>query len=412
MKVSESHTERSAQAGKQQSQIEFIAMMASLMSIVALSIDALLPAFSVIGEALNNDDPANLQLLISMIFLGMGSGQLVFGPLSDSFGRKSIVYFGFALFIIASIVCVFAPNLEWMIVGRIFQGIGLSAPRTISISIVRDAYKGDYMARIMSFVTVIFILVPVVAPALGKLILDFLGWQAIFYFISGFTLAVSLWFWKRQPETLKPEHRIPFNKMIFVKGAKELYKFKRTLVFTIISGLITGAFMVYLGASQHIFEVQYNMADAFPYIFASLAITIGISTFLNGTLVMRLGMERLALIALISFCLINLSYVFVYWGVPNPELPVLLTFMALIFFSLGFMFGNINAIAMEPIGHIAGIGAAIIGFISTLMAVPIAVFIGKFVTLTALPMFLGFAVCGMVALVLFLLVRKKSVPAV
>ena len=151
---------------------EFIALMASLMSVVALSIDALLPALANIGISINSLNPTDNQLLITMIFLGLGIGQLFFGPLSDSIGRKPVVYIGFTFFAISSLVCVWAPNLEWMVVGRIFQGIGLSAPRTMSISIIRDTFKGDYMARIMSFVTAFFILVPVVAPMIGKGIMD------------------------------------------------------------------------------------------------------------------------------------------------------------------------------------------------------------------------------------------------
>ncbi|NNK75799.1 MAG: MFS transporter, partial [Maribacter sp.] len=149
---------------------EFIALMASLMSIVALAIDALLPAIAKIGISINSLDATDNQLLITMIFLGLGLGQLFFGPLSDCYGRKPIVYAGFVVFTVASIICVLASSLELMIIGRILQGIGLSAPRTISISIIRDTYKGDYMAKVMSFVTAFFILIPVVAPAIGKAI--------------------------------------------------------------------------------------------------------------------------------------------------------------------------------------------------------------------------------------------------
>ncbi len=253
-------------------EIEFIALMASLMSIVALSIDALLPALSQIGLAVNNLNTTDNQLLITMIFLGLGAGQLVFGPLSDSFGRKPIVMFGFAVFAIASFICVAATSLEMMVVGRILQGVGLSAPRSISISIIRDSYRGDYMARVMSFVTALFILIPVVAPALGKFLLDNYNWQAIFYVQLGFGVLVAIWFWLRQPETLKEEYKVKFDKHIFINGLKEVLKHKETIGFTIISGFITGSFMVFLSASQHIFEVQYDLVEEFPYIFAGMAI--------------------------------------------------------------------------------------------------------------------------------------------
>lgn len=383
--------------------------MASLMSIVALSIDAILPALSVIGEAVGSHSPADNQLFIVMIFLGLGVGQLVFGPLSDSFGRKPIVYFGLALFFIASWICVYSSSLEWMVVGRLLQGIGLSAPRTVSISIVRDSYKGDHMAKIMSFVMVIFILVPVVAPAMGKLILDLYNWQSIFYVQLVFAAVIGIWFWKRQPETLNENRKITFSKYIFIDGTKELFKFKETLGFTIISGFIMGAFMVYLSSSQHIFENQYGLKEEFPYIFAGLAITIGAATFLNGTLVMRFGMRKLVTIALITYCSSSILYLLLYWSAPNPSLPILLTFMGFQFFAIGFLFGNINAIAMEPIGHIAGIGAAIIGFISIIIGVPIAILIGQFVDTTALPLFVGFSLCGSASLLIFVAMKKKLV---
>lgn len=381
--------------------IEFIALMASLMSIVALAIDAILPAISSIGIAINSLDSNNNQLLITMIFLGLGVGQLVFGPLSDSFGRKPIVYIGFLIFVIGSMVCVFATNLEVMVIGRILQGIGLAAPRTIAIAIIRDMYQGDFMAKIMSFVTTFFILVPVIAPVMGKFILNHYNWQGIFYIQLLMAFMVCIWFWKRQPETLKEAHKIKFSKHVFVDGFIELLKHKETIGFTIISGLISGAFIVYLSASQIIFEKQYGLIDEFPYIFAGLAAGVGLSTFLNGNLVMRLGMWRLSFLAIFIFTLNALLYVLMFWNVSNPSLSILLIFMAIQFFTIGFIFGNIRAIAMEPIGHIAGIGAAITGFISTIMAVPIANYIGSFIKDTALPLFIGFSIFGTLSLIIF-----------
>jgi len=399
------------QKNQQRPQFEFVAIMASLMSIVALTIDALLPAMSTIGRDINSLDPTENQKFITMIFLGLGVGQLIFGPLSDSFGRKPIVYIGFVVFGVASVICVLAPTLDWMIFGRILQGIGLSAPRTISISMIRDIYKGDYMAKIMSFVTAFFILVPIIAPAMGKFFLDHYGWEAIFYMQLVATVIVGIWFWRRQAETLKPEYKIKFSRQVFVNGFKELLQHRETMAFTIVSGLITGAFMVYLSAAQEIFEVQYGLADNFPYIFAGLAVSVGLSTLLNGTMVVKLGMRRLAWIALSLFCTNSIVYVALFWSSQNPSLFVLITFLALQFFTLGFLFGNLRAIAMEPIGHIAGIGAAITGFISTIIAIPIAIYIGSFVVGTTLPLFVGFSVCGIISLGIFMLMRRRMVLA-
>ncbi|WP_421812481.1 multidrug effflux MFS transporter [Flagellimonas sp.] len=392
----------------QKPNFEFVAMMAALMSIVALAIDAILPAISNIGVAIDSTDPTDNQLLVTMIFLGLGVGQLFFGPISDSFGRKPVVYIGFIIFLLASIICLYAPSLEIMVIGRILQGIGLSAPRTISISIIRDTYEGDYMAKVMSFVVAFFILVPVVAPAIGKLILDAAGWQAIFYVQMFFVLVVAVWFWKRQKETLHPEYKIPFTRHVFVDGVKEFVKYRETVAFTLTSGLVTGAFLVYLSSAQHIFEDQYALKEIFPYIFAGLAVSIGLSTFLNGTLVMHFGMRRLSLMATIVFCVVALTYSIVFLNTPNPSIYVLVGFLSIQFFCLGFMWGNFRSIAMEPIGHIAGIGAAINGFVSTLLSIPIATFIGEFVKDSVWPLFAGLAICGLCALTIFLLVNKPK----
>ena len=392
---------------KRASQLEFIALMASLMSLVALSIDALLPALEQIGISIGIQESQNNQLLITMIFLGLGVGQLLFGPISDSFGRKPMIYMGFILFALASIICVMATSIEIMILGRILQGIGLSAPRTISIAMVRDTFSGDYMARIMSFIVVVFILVPIVAPAIGKIMLDLYGWRFIFYSQLIYGVFVMYWLWKRQPETLPVEKRIPFSIHLFIDGAKEFIKYRQAIIFTLISGLITGSFIVYLSASQQIFQQQYHLREEFPYIFAGLAITVGLATFLNGTFVLKYGMLKLVSVFIVFFTLIPILYLFFFYGKPNPSIIILLLFFAVQFFSIGFLFGNLRALAMQPIGHIAGIGAAINGFVSTIMAVPIATYIGGFVTTSTLPLFVGFLVCGTLS-ILFLLFIKRD----
>ncbi len=392
------------------SQFEFVALMASLMSIVALAIDALLPALDYIGFSIGTTKSSDTQLLITMIFLGLGTGPLIFGPISDSLGRKPIVYMGFAIFIVASLICIYSESLWMMVFGRILQGVGLSAPRTISIAMVRDSYSGDYMARIMSFITVVFILVPIIAPALGKFVLDNYNWQAIFYLQLVFCILVSWWFWKRQPETLPEAKRVRFTSHIFADGLKELVKYQRTIGYTFISGFITGSFMVYLSSAQQIFHNQYNLQEEFPFIFAGLAISIGSATFLNGTLVLRYGMERIINTSVISYFFISLTYIILFYNTSNPPVVVLLAFFALQFFAIGFLFGNVRAMAMEPIGHIAGIGAAITGFISTMMAVPISVYIGKFVDQKALPLFIGFVICSFLSILVIIYLRldRKS----
>ena len=388
-------------------EFEFIALMASLMAIVALSIDALLPALPEIGHDLGVVNLNNNQLLITMIFLGIGVGQLVFGPLSDSFGRKPIVYIGFTVFIIASIICVTTKSFEIMIFGRILQGIGLSSPRTLSIAIVRDLYSGDYMAKIISIVVMVFILVPVIAPTLGQFLINYYDWESIFYVNLIYSTLIMVWFWKRQTESLPKEKRIPLSTHLFVDGVREFLKYKDAIGFTLISGFITGSFMVYLSTSQQIFENQYHLADMFPYIFASLAISIGLATYLNSVLVVKYGMMRIAYLATIAYVLVSVLYVILFWSGNNPSIYIVITFFALQFFAIGFLFGNLRALAMQPLGHIAGIGAAINGFASTVMAVPIANYIGNFVKGSVLPLFIGFSVFGILSLVVFILLKRK-----
>jgi DHA1 family bicyclomycin/chloramphenicol resistance-like MFS transporter len=386
-------------------EFEFVALMASLMSIVALSIDALLPALPEIGETLGVIDPNNNQKLVTMIFLGLGFGQLIFGPLSDSFGRKPIVYVGFSLFIIATFICVTTKSFEIMIIGRILQGVGLASPRTLSIAMIRDSYSGDFMAKILSIVVMVFILVPVIAPTLGQFLLNYYNWESIFYVNLLFGLIIMLWFWQRQPETLSKKNKIKFTPMLFINGSKEFIKHKHAVGFTLVSGFITGSFMVYLSTAQQIFEQQYNLGDKFPYIFASLAIAVGLATFLNSRYVIRFGMWRIAFAGTIAYCIISLLYIALFWSGVNPSIEILITFFSLQFFAIGFLFGNLRSLAMQPLGHIAGIGAAINGFVSTVMAVPIANYIGSFVSNSVFPLFVGFSIFGVLSLFVFLRLR-------
>jgi DHA1 family bicyclomycin/chloramphenicol resistance-like MFS transporter len=294
-----------------------------------------------------------------------------------------------------------------MIAGRILQGIGLSSPRTIAIAIIRDKYSGDYMARIMSFVTVVFLLVPIVAPAMGKLVLELHNWQGIFYVQIVISLLVALWFWKRQEETLSEENKIRFSVSLITNGFKEVLRQKVSMGYTFISGLVVGSFLVYLSSSQQIFQEQYGLKEEFPYIFAGLAIAIGAAIFLNGSFVLKYGMKRLVSLSLIGYFVTSLLYILFFFGSDNPSIYVLLTFFGIQFFCVGFLFGNLRALAMEPLGHIAGIGSAVTGFIATMMAVPISTWIGRYVGETSLPLFIGFAICSFIAVLILLYLRKK-----
>ena len=178
------------------------------------------------------------------------------------------------------------------------------------------------------------------------------------------------------------------------------------MAFTLVSGFITGSFMVYLSTSQQIFEQQYDLKAEFPYIFASLAIAVGLATFLNSRLVVRYGMWKIAYTGTVAYVLISVLYILLYYTGNNPSIEILLTFFGLQFFAIGFLFGNLRALAMQPLGHIAGIGAAINGFISTVMAVPIANYIGSFVNDSVLPLFIGFFFFGLLSWLVFLALKR------
>lgn len=393
----------------QKSQFEFIAIMASLMAITSLAMDALLPALGEIGNSLGITQSNQNQLLITMIFLGLGIGQLLSGPLSDSLGRKPVIYIGFSIFIIGSILSVYADNLGTMITGRLIQGIGLSAPKSVSMAIVRDSYQGDVMAKIMSFVIVIFILVPTIAPAYGKYMLDTFGWESIFNSQILIAILVSIWFGFRQKETLTKERKTPFNAQLFKNGLKQFFQSKTATLYTIILGFVTGSFLVFLSTAQTILGEQYNKQDEFPMLFAAVALTVGVSTFLNGLFVVKIGMKRLIFASSIIFTLIAFTYVVMYYGEANPSITIVMAFLMILFLAFGFLFGNLSALAMEPLGKIAGMGAAINGTLSTLIAVPIAGFIGSFIQETAFPLFAGFFATGLISVILLIIARKMNI---
>lgn len=390
------------------SDLEFIGIMASLMALAAMSIDALLPGLNEIGKAIGVIDPKDNQFIITIVVLGLGFGQLVSGALSDSIGRKPVMYIGCIVFAIASIICVMATHFEIMIAGRFLQGVGLSAPRSVSTAIIRDKYSGNQMARIMSYIVVVFILAPVIAPTFGKVLLDNFGWESIFYSQLIFGIVVTIWLWQRQPETLKKEDQKKMNLALFSNGLRAFFKIPKAIVYTIISGLISAPFLAYMSASQQIFSQQYNLEDVYPYIFSGLALGIGLATFLNGKLVMKYGMQKMAMIPMFVLLSISSIYIVLFSGESNPDSIVFIGFLALILFSIGFIFGNLNAMAMQPIGHIAGIGASIIGCVSTLVSVPVAAIIGQFINKTSLPLFIGFTVCTILSILMMAVVNRNS----
>jgi len=372
---------------------EFVILISLMMSLTALSIDAMLPALSQIGSDLNVQNPNDRQLVISMIFFGLAIGQLFFGPLSDKTGRKPAIYGGLACFMIGSLLAAFAISFPMMLMGRFLQGVGVSAPRAVTLALVRDQYEGRAMARVMSFVMTVFILVPMIAPTLGQAILLFTGWRSIFGIFVLLAIVVLVWFGIRQPETLAPENRAPFSLQRIIKTTIEILKIRPALGFTVTAGLISGAHLGYLNSAQQVLQEQYALGELFPIYFAVIAFSIGLASFLNARLVMRFGMRSLvnwSLLAIVGLSAAAFGLALSVDG--HPPLWLLMVYFMLVFFFVGILFGNINALAMEPLGNIAGIGAAIVGSLSTLISVLFGMMIGQAYNGTVLPLIAGMGI--------------------
>jgi DHA1 family bicyclomycin/chloramphenicol resistance-like MFS transporter len=371
---------------------EFVALTAMMIALVALSIDTMLPGLPQIGRDLGVQNENHNQLIVSLLFTGLAVGQMLYGPASDSTGRKPAIYVGFGLLMAGSLLSLFATSFPMMLTGRVIQGVGVAGPRIVTVAIVRDQYKGRAMAQVMSFVMAVFVLVPTVAPSLGQGILLFAGWRAIFGAYLGLALIILIWFATRQPETLAPSQRIPFSLRRILAGIGEVFGTRIAIGYTIAAGFIFGAFLGYLNSAQQIFQEQYGLGKLFPLFFGMLALSLGCASALNARLVMRYGMRRLATWA--SLTIGTLSTVFLavaYAHAGQPPLWALMIFFLMVFFCVGLLFGNLNALAMEPLGHIAGVGAAVVGALTTTISLLLGILIGQSYNGTVLPLVAGFA---------------------
>ena len=380
--------------------VEFVIIVSLMMSLVALSIDAMLPALPQIGSDLNVQNANDRQLVVSLIFLGLAVGQLFFGPLSDKTGRKPAIYAGYALFIAGSLLSLFALNFSMLLLGRLLQGAGISAPRAVSLALVRDRYEGRAMAQVMSFAMTIFVLVPMIAPALGQALLVFLGWRSIFGSFILLALITLFWFALRMPETLAPENRAPFSLSRIVHTTVEIVKIRPAFGYTLTAGFISGIHLGYLSSAQQIFQEQYGLGDLFPMYFAVVALSIGLASFLNSRLVMRFGMNflvRWSLRAIFVLSIVAFGIALLTAG--QPSLWLLMAYLMMTFFCIGILYGNMNALAMRPLGHIAGIGAAIVGSLSTLISVPLGMVIGRSYNGSIVPLVAGILVLAGVSIV-------------
>ncbi len=378
---------------------EFVALMALMTSLVAMSIDLMLPALGDIGADLNVTHDNATQLVVTMVFLGLAVGQLLYGPLSDSIGRKPAIYVGFGIFLVGSLLTIFTFNFPMMLIGRLLQGLGVAGPRAVSLALIRDQFAGRAMARVMSFIMVVFIVVPIIAPALGQAILTVASWRVIFIVLLLLGLITLVWFGFRQPETLPVAQRAPLSVRRLRYALREVLTHRSALGYTLMAGVISAILQSYLSSAPQIFQIQYALGANFPLFFAANALAIGVASFVNSGLVMRYGMRPLIKTALSFLCGLTLAFVSVALITSGqPPLWSLMTFLVPCFFCLGILFGNMNALAMEPLGHIAGVGAAVVGSLATFVAIPLGAAIGQAYNGTITPLAVGFAAAAFTAL--------------
>lgn len=376
---------------------EFALLMALLMSIVSFSIDAVLPALGEIGRIFTLQNSNQAQWVIIGIFSGMTIGQLIAGPLSDAIGRKRILFTGIVIYFLGSLLCYSTQSFEWFLVGRFIQGIGVSGPYVASISIVRDKYSGAQMARIMSLIMMVFMVAPAVAPSLGQLIIHFFGWRDIFVLYMVYAIVVGAWVALRLEETLVHENRLPMRVQAFKDGFKEVVSNKTTMSYLLCAGFCFGGFIGYLGTSQQIFMQQFGKTGAeFSAYFAVLAGVMGIASFTNSKIVMKFGMRPICMYGFLGLSLISLMFLIIQLvGVP-VSFWMFMLYACILFLLFGTLFGNLNAIAMEPMGHVAGMASAIIGASSSVLSLILASIIGQLYDGTLIPMTCGFVIlCGL-----------------
>lgn len=392
--------------------VEFVIIISMMMSLTALSIDVMLPALPQIARDLGVAQPNDRQLVISLIFLGSALGQIFFGPLSDKTGRRPAIFIGFSMYIAGSLVSLFAQNLPVMLAGRVLQGLGLSAPRAVALALVRDRYEGPRMARILSFTMTVFILVPMVAPALGQGILLFAGWRSIFASFVLFALVIMSWFALRIPETLPLENRSQFSTKQILVTYRNIINIRSSLAFTLVSGLMYGYFLGYINSAQQILQEQYRLGGSFPLYFALIALSMGMAYLFNSQLVMRFGMIRLVrLAASIVFCFGAIFLVIAVLFAGQPPLWALMAFLTATFFTTGMVFGNINALAMQPLGRQAGAGSAIVGSLSTLLSMLLGMLVGRSYDGTILPLIIAITCLSGISIILIRWASSNPAPS-
>ncbi|MFC5374244.1 multidrug effflux MFS transporter [Brevundimonas faecalis] len=384
---------------------EFVCLIAVMMAMNALAIDAMLPALPHIGEDLGVVNENTRQWVITAYLLGFGGAQLFYGPLADRFGRRPILFIGISLYVGFSILAAFAHSFEWLILSRIGMGLGSAATRVLAVSIVRDRYSGRTMARVMSLSFLVFLGVPILAPTVGQLIMLVAPWRWIFGFFALFGGSFLLWAALRLPETLHAEDRMPINVGRIAGAFGQALTNRLGMGYTLAMTAISGALFAFINSSQQIFFDVFKSPGLFTTVFAMVAGGIAVASVLNSRMVERLGSRLIAHTALLGFIGFSLLHAAIaYMG--HDSLWVFAALQACKMFCFGFIAGNFGSMAMEPMGHIAGTAASAQGFISTIGGALLGFWIGQHFDGTTVPMTVGFAALGVLALLLVLAAEK------
>ncbi len=392
---------------KGMSKVEFIVLMAFLMAINALAIDIMLPGLQEIGASLGVENENHRQYVVSAYLIGLGIAQLLYGPLSDRFGRRVPMLVGIVIYVISALVIVLVPSFTALLVLRFIQGIGSAATRVVTVSIVRDAFGGRRMAEVMSLIMMVFMVVPVVAPGIGQTVMLFGNWHLIFLFIAVIATVVGAWAYLRLPETLHPEDVRPCTVTSILGGFKIVLTNRIALCDTIASTFIFGALFGFINSAQQIYVGIYELGSLLPVAFAAVALFMSLASFLNAQLVGRVGMRRLSHGALFGFMAVTLMWLVVQISMAHP-MPFMLFigFFGVAMFLFGWIGANFNSLAMEPLGHVAGTASSVLGFLSTVGGAIIGALIGQAFDGTATPMVAGFFAVSVIGCIFVLIAER------
>jgi DHA1 family bicyclomycin/chloramphenicol resistance-like MFS transporter len=383
---------------------EFVAMAAALMATQAIAVDTMLPALPTIATALGLRNENHSQWIVTAYLAGVGCGQLFWGLFSDRYGRRPVLLIGLSVYVLAAVLTGLSSSFVTLLAWRFAHGLA-AASVVVSRSVIRDLYSGRYMARVMSLTFIVFLMVPVLAPSLGQLILWLAPWRFVFLIFGVFAAAVFLWVLLRLPETLHPEYRLILTRDHIVHAVALVLGNRTSLCYTLAMTVMFGSILAYVGMVQQIFEDVFHRPGLMPGIFALCASSMGVTAFLNSRIVERVGMRIISHLGLLVF----ISITGVHVLIAALGLESLWTFVILqstTMACLGLTASNFGAMAMEPVGSVAGIGASLQGFISTFGGAVVGALIGRRFNGATLPLATGAFACGLSSLLFVLLAER------